>query len=110
MLRPVFAPPQSSITVLIFVIRFMSKLSLSLNVLQSLKNINRKSMNIRQQLLDCIQNLPDEKLLPLLNLVVSYQSQENTEPIASASWQMSSHAYQDWVSDRNDIYDELFNE
>ena len=67
-------------------------------------------MNIRQQLLDCIQELPDEKLLPLLNLAVIYQSQQNAEKIASESWQLSSDAYQDWVSEHNDIYDEIFDD
>ncbi len=67
-------------------------------------------MNIRQQLLDCIQELPDEKLLPLLNLAVIYQNQQKAEKIASESWQMSSNADQDWVSDRNDIYDEIFDD
>jgi hypothetical protein len=67
-------------------------------------------MNIRQKLLDCIQELPEEKLLPLLNLAVIYQSQQKAEKIASESWQMSSNAYQDWVSDRNDIYDEIFDD
>jgi hypothetical protein len=66
-------------------------------------------MNIRQQLLDYIEELPEEKLLSLLDFALTIQSQQNGEKIDVNSWQISSHAYQDWVSDDNDIYDELFN-
>ena len=66
-------------------------------------------MNIRQQLLDYIEELPEEKLLSLLDFAIMSKSQENVEKIAVNSWQISSNAYQDWVSDDNDIYDQLFN-
>jgi hypothetical protein len=65
-------------------------------------------MNIRQQLLDYIEKLPEEKLLSLLDFALTTQGQQNGEKIAVNSWQIASNAYQEWVSDDNDIYDQLF--
>jgi len=60
-------------------------------------------MNIRQELLSAIEQLSDEELSALLDLAVSLKKQKNAaQPIPV------SHAYQDWLSSENDIYDELF--
>lgn len=60
-------------------------------------------MNIRQKLLTIIEQLPDEKLVILLNLALLFKGgKESVQPM------LVSQAYQDWLSAENDIYDELF--
>ena len=60
-------------------------------------------MNIRQKLLIIIEQLPEDKLETLLNLALFLKS--GKEPIQPM---LVSQAYQDWLSEENDIYDALF--
>ncbi|NEU75120.1 hypothetical protein PI95_021810 [Hassallia byssoidea VB512170] len=61
-------------------------------------------MNIRKELERIIEQLNDEQLSVLLDLAISLQS--GKKPV----YPIESHAYQDWLSAENDIYDELFAE
>jgi hypothetical protein len=60
-------------------------------------------MNTRQELLTVIEQLPDEQLSILLELALSLKSGK-----ISVQSMVLSQGYQDWVSNENDIYDELF--
>lgn len=66
-------------------------------------------MNIRQELLTIIEQLPDEHLYALLNMALSLKRKNNSNEIFQLNTQqVESQAYQDWVSVENDIYDEIF--
>ncbi len=61
-------------------------------------------MTIRQQVLDAIQQLPDEQLTQILPVLRSLQQRQET-------WSSeASKAYQDWLGADNDVYDQLFNQ
>ena len=60
-------------------------------------------MSIRQELLSLIEQLNDEQLSALQDLALSFKSGEK-----SVNPTVESQAYQDWVSPKNDIYDEVF--
>ena len=63
-------------------------------------------MNIKQKLSLATQNLSDEQLRPLLELAVKLQNKNpNT---LNFTEQITSQAYQEWVSSDHDIYDEIF--
>jgi hypothetical protein len=59
-------------------------------------------MNLRQNLVNLIEQLSDEQLAFLMPLVLSMHDKKNE--FSSES----SQAYQDWLSPENDIYDEIF--
>ena len=63
-------------------------------------------MNIEQKLSLAIQNLSSEQLESLLQLATALQN--NTPDTLKFSEQITSHAYQEWVSADNNIYDEIF--
>ncbi len=66
-------------------------------------------MNIRQELLTVIEQLPDEQLSVLLNMALSLKGKNNSDEIFELNTlQIESQAYQEWVSAENDIYDEIF--
>jgi hypothetical protein len=60
-------------------------------------------VNIRQEFLNAIAELPDDKLKLLLDITVLWKSQKNFSQQIPVS-----QAYKDWLSVENDIYDELF--
>lgn len=60
-------------------------------------------MNLREKLLTIIEQLPEDKLATLLNIALFLKS--GKEPIQPM---LVSQAYQDWLSAKNDIYDEIF--
>ncbi len=60
-------------------------------------------MNIRQEFLNAIAELSDDKLKLLLDITLSWKSEKKLSPQIPGS-----QAYQDWLSAENDIYDELF--
>ncbi len=60
-------------------------------------------MNIRQEFLNAIADLPDDTLKLLLDIALS----RKTEKVFSQQIPVS-QAYEDWLSAENDIYDELF--
>ena len=60
-------------------------------------------MNIRQELLTLVEQLPDEQLLVLLNSALSLKSGK-----IFINPMINSQTYQDWLGAENDIYDELF--
>ncbi|MEY3869600.1 MAG: hypothetical protein ACRCT1_18145 [Microcoleaceae cyanobacterium] len=60
-------------------------------------------MNIRQEFLNAIAELPDDKLKLLLDITLSWKSQKDFSQQIPIS-----QAYEDWLSAENDIYDELF--
>lgn len=63
-------------------------------------------MNIQQKLSLATQNLSDEQLKLLLQTAVTLQDKNpNTLKFTE---QMTSQAYQKWLSDDNDIYDQIF--
>jgi hypothetical protein len=62
-------------------------------------------VNIRQEFLNAIAELPDDKLKLLLDITLSWKS------LSDFSQQIPiSQAYEDWLSAENDIYDELFSD
>lgn len=66
-------------------------------------------MNIRQELLSVIEQLPDQQLSALLNMDLSLKGKNNSDEISQLnSLQVEYQAYQDWVSAENDICDEIF--
>ncbi|MDF5709013.1 MAG: hypothetical protein PUP90_15450 [Nostoc sp. S4] len=60
-------------------------------------------MSIPQELLSVIEQLNDDQLSVLLDLALSLKSGRK-----SVNSIVESHAYQNWVSSENDIYDEVF--
>ena len=60
-------------------------------------------MNLREKVLTIIEQLPEDKLATLLNIALLLKS--GKEPIQPM---LVSQAYQDWLSAKNDIYDEIF--
>jgi hypothetical protein len=66
-------------------------------------------MNIRKELLTVMEQLPEEKLLVLLNLALALKEKNISDEITDLkALQLESQAYQGWVSTENDIYDEIF--
>lgn len=66
-------------------------------------------MNIRQELLTLIEQMPDEQLSVLLNMAIAFKDKNNSDDVFELkSLQFESQAYQEWVSTENDIYDEIF--
>lgn len=66
-------------------------------------------MNVRQELLTLIEQMPDEQLSVLLNMAIALKEKSNLDNISGLkSLQFESQAYQEWVSAENDIYDEIF--
>jgi hypothetical protein len=61
-------------------------------------------MNLRQDLLKLIEQMSDEQLALLMPLVMTLR--ENYQPESSSS--EASTAYQNWLGEENDIYDEVF--
>ncbi len=61
-------------------------------------------MEIRQDLLNLISQFSDEQLALLMPLVLSFRENHSIESFPSEA----STSYQSWVSDENDVYDELF--
>ncbi len=62
-------------------------------------------MNTRQKLELIIDQLNNEQLSTLLDFAVLLKSEEKvTVPM------IQSQAYEEWLSDENDIYDELFSD
>ena len=60
-------------------------------------------MNISQKIITIIEQLSEDKLATLLKLAVFLtKGKESVQPL------LASQAYQDWLSAKNDIYDELF--
>lgn len=60
-------------------------------------------MNIRQRMIDLVEQLSDEQLailLPLAQSIINNQTHVFSNE--------TSHAYANWVSTENDIYDEIF--
>jgi cytoplasmic iron level regulating protein YaaA (DUF328/UPF0246 family) len=60
-------------------------------------------MNIRQEILNTIEQLSDEQLAELLPLVLAMKTGKH-EAFSSES----SQTYQTWLSAENDIYDQIF--
>ncbi len=59
-------------------------------------------MNIRKELESIIEQFNDEQLSILLDLALCLQSGKKLV------YPIESHAYQDWLSAENDIYDKIF--
>lgn len=60
-------------------------------------------MDTRQKMLNVFEQLSDEQLAILLPL-----AQSMLERQTNVFSERTSDAYQEWVSDENDIYDEIF--
>lgn len=60
-------------------------------------------MNIREKMLNLVEQMPEEQLAILLPLAQSITN--NHSHIISSE---ISHAYQSWLCSENDIYDEIF--
>jgi hypothetical protein len=60
----------------------------------------------KMKVLEIIQHLPESKLTTVIDFVSYLRDREESKDL----WrmQMSSKAYQDWLSPENDIYDEVF--
>lgn len=65
-------------------------------------------MNVRQELLTAIEQLPDEQLSALLNVALCLRENNFDETFQLSTLQFESEAYQGWVSSENDIYEEIF--
>jgi hypothetical protein len=65
-------------------------------------------MNIRQELLNLIEQMPDEQLSVLINTALKLKENNFNEISNLKTLQFKSQAYQEWVSGENDIYDEIF--
>jgi hypothetical protein len=53
-----------------------------------------------------VDTLPESKLMTLLDFAQFLETREEESELFEA--QMQSTAYQEWVGEENDIYDELF--
>ena len=60
-------------------------------------------MNIREKMINLVEQMPEEQLAILFPLAQSIAS--NQSRIISSE---TSNAYESWVSTENDIYDEVF--
>jgi hypothetical protein len=60
-------------------------------------------MNLRQDVLNLIEQMPEEQLALLLPLILSVRG-DAAETLSSEA----SIAYESWVGPENDIYDEVF--
>lgn len=66
-------------------------------------------MNIRQELLTLIEQLPNEQLSVLMNLAHALKEKNNSDDVADLKpLQIESQAYHEWVSAENDVYEEIF--
>jgi cytoplasmic iron level regulating protein YaaA (DUF328/UPF0246 family) len=61
-------------------------------------------MELRQDLLNLINQFSDEQLALLMPLVLSFRENHSIESFSSET----STSYQAWVSAENDVYDDLF--
>jgi cytoplasmic iron level regulating protein YaaA (DUF328/UPF0246 family) len=61
-------------------------------------------MQLRQDLLNLIEQLSDEQLALLMPLVLALRDRHQIGQVSSEA----SGAYQAWVGAENDVYDELF--
>jgi cytoplasmic iron level regulating protein YaaA (DUF328/UPF0246 family) len=61
-------------------------------------------MELRQDLLNLINQFSDEQLALLMPLVLSFRENHSIESFSSEA----SRSYQAWVGAENDVYDELF--
>ncbi len=65
-------------------------------------------MNLRQELLNLIEQMPDEQLFVLINTALKLKENNYDEISNLKTLQFESQAYQEWVSAENDIYEEIF--
>jgi len=63
---------------------------------------------LKKKISSLIDELPERKLEVLYELARFLQSQRSRESQELFRMQMSSNAYQEWVSAENDVYDEVF--
>ncbi len=63
---------------------------------------------LKKRLSSLIDELPERKLEILYELARFLQSQRSRESQELFHMQMSSNAYQEWLSAENDVYDEVF--
>ncbi|MBI2304575.1 MAG: hypothetical protein HYU86_07515 [Chloroflexi bacterium] len=61
---------------------------------------------IKQQLAEVIDTLPENELEVVLDFATYLKDRGQAEDFLKM--QMNSNAYQDWVGQENDIYDEVF--
>lgn len=62
--------------------------------------------DIRQQLEEILETLPENKLEAVLDFASYIKEAEQIEDFLKM--QMGSSAYEDWLSSENDVYDEVF--
>jgi len=65
-----------------------------------------RALEAKQQLNEIINLLPESKLKSVIDFASYLKDKEETEELLRM--QMSSKAYLDWLSNENDIYDEVF--
>jgi hypothetical protein len=63
---------------------------------------------LKKKLSSLLDELPERKLEVLYDLARFLQGQRSRESQELFRMQMSSNAYQEWLSAENDIYDEVF--
>jgi len=67
-----------------------------------------RKIAIKKNLSTLIDELPERKREILYEMARFFQIQRNRESQELFRMQMSSDVYKEWVSDENDIYDEVF--
>ena len=63
-------------------------------------------LKFQQKLEEIIKVLPETKLNAIIDFASYLRDREESEELLRI--QMTSYAYQEWLSSENDIYDELF--
>jgi hypothetical protein len=63
-------------------------------------------LNAKQKLEEIISSLPESKLEEVIDFACFLRNREEADE--QLRMQMNSHAYKDWMSPGNDIYDEVF--
>lgn len=63
--------------------------------------------NLEQQFQEILTELPKSKLQTIFDFARYLRDRETSDELFTI--QMRSHAYQEWLSVENDIYDEVFN-
>lgn len=63
-------------------------------------------LNAKQKLEEIINSLPESKLEEVIDFACFLRNREEADE--QLRMQMNSHAYKDWMSPENDIYDEVF--
>lgn len=61
-----------------------------------------------KKLNEVISDLPERKLETLYEIACFLQSRRNMEGQGLFKMQIRSHAYKEWLSAENDVYDEIF--